>query len=190
MHHVPPYGATDPDQNYDNGNILLGLKGSRVDAALLNLLLAELKHVVTSAGLSLDPDDQTQIAQAIEMLSATEDLLNQANVFNKAQRGIVTVLNYAASLNIDLSLSNNFTIANLTGNITLAAPSSIVPGQSGSITFIQDATGGRIITYDTIWKFQGGVKPALSTTAGAVDKLYYYVRSAAAIDCYIAKGMA
>lgn len=80
MHHVPPYGATDPDQDYDNGSILLGQKGSRVDAALLNLLLAELKHVVTSAGLSLDPDDQTQIAQAIEMMATGGDMYKADNL--------------------------------------------------------------------------------------------------------------
>lgn len=80
MHHVPPLGATDPDQTYDNGNILLGQKGSRVDCALINMLLAELKNVVIEAGMTLDPEDQTQIAQAIQMMATGGDMYKADNL--------------------------------------------------------------------------------------------------------------
>lgn len=84
------------------------------------------------------------------------------------------------TVTIDLSTGNNFG-GTLTGNITLANPSNAVSGQSGAIRFTQDGTGSRTIAFGTNWKFQGGVKPTLSTAAAAVDILTYYAKDATTI---------
>lgn len=84
------------------------------------------------------------------------------------------------TVTLDLSTGNNFG-GTLTGNITLANPTNVAAGQSGVIRFTQDATGSRTITFGTEWKFQGGVKPPLTTTAAAVDYLTYYVKDSTTI---------
>ena len=86
----------------------------------------------------------------------------------------------AASVAVDLSLANNFTLT-LAGNRTLAAPTNVTAGQSGVIVVTQDGTGSRTLAYNSIYKFAGGTAPTLTTTASAVDVLAYYVESSTRI---------
>jgi hypothetical protein len=74
---------------------------------------------------------------------------------------------------------------------TLSNPLNPKPGQKGIIYLVQDATGGRTITtYGVVYKFAGGTKPTLSTTANAVDVLSYAVKSVTEIECFFTGGMA
>ena len=63
----------------------------------------------------------------------------------------------------------------------MANPSNLVAGQSGSIFIVQDGTGSRTLTWGSYWDFINGVAPTLSTTASAVDRIDYVVRSATSI---------
>lgn len=103
-----------------------------------------------------------------------------AQSFTKAQRGAPVALTDAASIATDLALGNNFSVT-LGGNRTLANPTNVVAGQSGSIVITQDATGSRTLAYGGYWKFAAGTAPSLTTTANAVDVLVYYVESATRI---------
>ena len=94
--------------------------------------------------------------------------------------GLVVALTDAASIATNLALSNNFSVT-LAGNRTLANPTNIVAGQSGSIFITQDGTGSRTLAYGSYFKFVGGTAPVLSTTAAAIDRLDYVVKSATAI---------
>lgn len=94
--------------------------------------------------------------------------------FSKAQRGAVVALTDAATIAVDLSLANNFSLT-LAGNRTLGTPTNAAAGQSGIIAVTQDASGSRTLAFGSGWKFAGGTAPALSTAAGAVDYLAYYV---------------
>jgi hypothetical protein len=58
---------------------------------------------------------------------------------------------------------------------TLANPTNAKPGQKGIIIIVQDATGGRAITFGSAYKFPGGVKPVLSTAPNALDAISYIV---------------
>ena len=101
--------------------------------------------------------------------------------FTKAQRGSVVALTDAATIAVDLSLGNNFSVT-LAGNRTLGDPTNVTAGQSGVIVVTQDGTGSRTLAYaGTKWKFAGGTAPTLTTTASAVDVLAYYVESATRI---------
>ena len=60
----------------------------------------------------------------------------------KAQRGTVVALTDAATIAVDLSLANNFSVT-LAGNRTLGAPTNTTAGQSGVIVVTQDSTGSR-----------------------------------------------
>jgi len=113
-------------------------------------------------------------------LPANTAYVDTAQTFTKSQRGQVVALAYAASIALDLSLSNNYSLT-LTGNGALAAPTNAVAGQSGVIAVSQDTTGGRTLTYNAVYKFVGGTPPVLTTTGSAVDYLFYYVESPARI---------
>ena len=101
--------------------------------------------------------------------------------FTKAQRGTPVALTDAATIAVDLSLGNNFSVT-LGGNRTLGDPSNVTAGQSGVIVVTQDGTGSRTLAYaGTKYKFAGGTAPTLTTTAAAVDVLAYYCESATRI---------
>ena len=87
----------------------------------------------------------------------------------------------AASITSSFDAGNTFVVT-LGGNRTLAAPTSANIGQSGSIRIIQDATGGRTLSYNSAWQFVSGSAPTMDTSAGAQSILVYSVRSAATID--------
>ena len=103
-----------------------------------------------------------------------------AQSFTKAQRGTPVALTDAATVAVDLSLGNNFTLT-LAGNRTLGAPTNVTAGQSGVIVVTQDSTGSRTLAYNSVYKFAGGTAPTLTTTASAVDVLAYYVESSTRI---------
>ena len=92
----------------------------------------------------------------------------------------VSVLTDAATITPDLSTSCNYTVT-LGGNRTLANPTNIVAGQSGSIFIVQDGVGGRTLAWGSYWDFAGGTAPTLSTGIGAVDRVDYIVRSSTSI---------
>lgn len=108
--------------------------------------------------------------------------LATVNSYTKAQRGAPVALTDAATIAVDLSLSNNFTIT-LGGNRTLGAPTNQVAGQSGVIVITQDGSGSRSLNYNAVYKFPNGALPLLTTTANAVDVLVYYVESTTRIAC-------
>jgi len=98
----------------------------------------------------------------------------------------ITTLTDAASITSDFALGNNFLVT-IADNRTLAAPSNAVAGQSGSIHIIQDGTGSRTLSYNTVFQFPAASVPTLSTGAADVDMLAYMVRSAATIDAQLIK---
>ena len=107
--------------------------------------------------------------------------LSQAQTFTKAQRGGVTTLTSSSNATaIDLSLNNFFTIT-LSENTTFSAPTNAVAGQAGSIFIVQDGTGSRTGSFHANFKFTGGADPTLTTTANAVDRIDYVVKSSTEI---------
>ena len=125
-------------------------------------------------------DGAVTAAKLDPAFDATLARLGVAQAFTKAQRGAPVALTDAASVATDLALGNNFTLT-LAGNRTLANPTNLVAGQSGSIVITQDATGSRTLAYGGYWKFPSGFAPVLTTAANSVDVLVYYVESATRI---------
>lgn len=107
-------------------------------------------------------------------------VLNSAQTFTAAQRGTITVLTDGATITPDFAVTNNYSVT-LGGNRTLANPTNITAGQSGSIFVSQDGTGSRTLAYGTYWDFAGGTAPTLSTAASSVDRIDYVVRTATSI---------
>ena len=133
-------------------------------------MLRRLIHPTADRTITL-PDATTTVAG-----------LGVVQSFTKAQRGTPVALTDAATIAVDLSLGNNFTVT-LAGNRTLGAPTNATAGQSGVIVVTQDGTGSRTLAFNTIYKFAGGSSnaPSLTGTASAVDVLAYYVESSTRI---------
>jgi hypothetical protein len=98
----------------------------------------------------------------------------------KAAIADIGTLTDGATITPDFDANQNFTVT-LGGNRTLANPTNVDAGQTGSIFVVQDATGGRTLSFGANWKFAGGTAPTLSTGANAVDRIDYIVKSSTEI---------
>jgi hypothetical protein len=120
------------------------------------------------------------IGTDVQAYDANTAKTNVVQTFSVAQRGAITALTDGATITPDFAAGNNFSVT-LGGNRTLANPSNLTAGQSGSIFITQDGTGSRTLAYGTYWDFIGGTAPTLTTTAAAVDRIDYVVRSSTSI---------
>ena len=104
-----------------------------------------------------------------------------------AQAGAVAeigTLTSGSTVTPDFATHCNFTLT-LGTNVTLANPSNVIAGQSGSIFLVQDGTGSRTISFGSYYDFAGGTAPTLSTAASSVDRLDYFVRTSSSIHCVV-----
>lgn len=104
-------------------------------------------------------------------------LLDQINLFTKAQTSRIVQLTDGATITVDLSLANVFEVT-LDGNRTIDFTNA-TPGQHFTLKVQQDdTTGGRTLTWDAANDWAGGTAPTLATGTDAVDILTFFVDSA------------
>ena len=107
--------------------------------------------------------------------------LATAQNWTAGQRGEITALTSASTVTPDMADSNHFSCT-MAHNITFANPSNLTAGQTGSIFLTQDGTGSRTASWGTYWDWAGGTAPTLTTTAAAVDRIDYVVRTTTSIN--------
>ena len=78
------------------------------------------------------------------------------------------------SVTLDFAAKQNFVLT-LTGNVTLANPTTEQVGQSGFIAFIQDGTGSRTVALGTDYETPAAAGLTLTSTASATDLVPYLV---------------
>ena len=122
----------------------------------------------------------SDIGTTIQAYDADTAKTDTAQTFTAAQRGTIGTLTDGATITPDFATANNFTVT-LAGNRTIANPTNLTAGQSGSIFIVQDGTGSRTAAWGSYWDFAAGTAPTLTTTAAAVDRVDYVVRSATSI---------
>ena len=93
----------------------------------------------------------------------------------------LVALTDAATIAVDFDTGQNFTVT-LAGNRALGNPTNVTAGQTGSIFVTQDGTGSRTLSYGTSWEFPAATAPVLTTTAAAVDRIDYIVKSSTSIQ--------
>ena len=81
------------------------------------------------------------------------------------------------SVTLDFTANQNFVLT-LTGNVTLANPTTERVGASGVIVCIQDGTGSRTLSLGSQFKTASGEGITLSTGANDVDIIPYFVQAA------------
>lgn len=107
-------------------------------------------------------------ASVVRTGTSTAAALTPGDTYNALTEQVFT---FASTITPDFSLFLNG-VVNMTGNVTLANPTNVKPGQTGRIRFVQDATGSRTLTVGANWKRSGGTT-ALTTTPSAVDVMVY-----------------
>ena len=121
-----------------------------------------------------------EIGVDVQAYDADTAKTDTAQTFTAAQRGEITTLTSGSTVTPDFADSNNYTLT-LGTNLTIANPTNLTVGQSGSIFLVQDATGSRTAAWGSYWDFAGGTAPTLTTTASAVDRVDYVVRTTGSI---------
>lgn len=111
---------------------------------------------------------------------ATIPLLNGANSWSGAQRGVPVALTNGATVTPNFALGNNFSMT-MTISGTLAFPTNVVAGQSGQIVLTQDATGSRTLAFAAGWLKPGGTLAPISTAANAIDVISYFANTGTTI---------
>ena len=167
--------ATDQDKLYvKEGSSLVSTQADV--AAKANIASPTFTGTVTiPSGASI-----ADIGSTIQAFDADTAKTDVAQTFSAAQRGTITTLTDGATVTPDFAASNNYTLT-LGGNRTIANPTNLTAGQSGSIFLVQDGTGSRTASWGSYWDFAGGTAPTLTTTASAVDRIDYVVRSSTSI---------
>ncbi len=117
---------------------------------------------------------------SVQAFDADTAKTDAAQTFTAAQRGTIVTLTDGATITPDFATANNFTVT-LGGNRTIANPTNLTAGQSGSIFLVQDGTGSRTAAWGSYWDFAGAAAPVLTTTAAGIDRIDYIVRSTTSI---------
>jgi len=97
-----------------------------------------------------------------------------------AASGSTQTANATGSTTLDFSTYQNFVLT-LTGNVTLANPTTEAVGQSGFIVIIQDGTGSRTVSLGTDYETASAGGLSLSTTASTTDIVPYVVAASGRI---------
>jgi len=106
---------------------------------------------------------------------------HNTHTFRNAQRARIEAVTVgAANVALDFANAQMFAIT-LGTNSNLNRPNNLTAGQSGTIFVVQDGTGSRTLSYSSVFDFVGGTAPTLTTTASAVDRIDYVVRSTSSI---------
>ena len=86
------------DGKYTDGSVAGGIAATRLRAAAFNAIQEELANIVESAGMSLSPDDMTQVLTALK-----KQLLSRANPFADIKAdGTAAVAAALSNLRFDL----------------------------------------------------------------------------------------
>jgi len=98
--------------------------------------------------------------------------LHNAQEYSAAQNFNATTLTDGATINWDAS-ANQVTSVTLGGNRTFAAPTNMVDGGAYVLIVVQDGTGSRTITWNSVFKWVGGTAPTLTTANGSRDQFVF-----------------
>ena len=146
--------------------------------------LADIRYVPTSVSSTIVADKHFTASVVFTSTVRMDGIISVSGPV----KSFITTLTDATSIAVSMNTGNNFLVT-LGGNRTLAAPSNATAGQTGSIYVVQDGTGSRTLSYNSVWKFPGGSAPAATSTSAAVDMIVYNARSATTVDAIMLKNL-
>lgn len=161
------------------------------------MALSPTKYSERPAAGALDGTEIMVVSQIVSsVLTSVRTTLSAIQTFFRATLGVWTknqsvtpfALTSGAAVAIDASKSNNFKLT-MTGACKLSNPTNLTEGMVLNFAIDQDATGGRVLTFDTMFKWPGGAPPAWTTTASAKNFFSAYY-DGAILRCSGAAGYA
>lgn len=173
-----------------SGNICIGQAANPSGATVSNEL--NIGDAITATGLGGTP--VVTIADLRVSGSVAADYRANTNTTKALTTGAVwsaaalVAFTDTATIAVDMSTGINFSFTMVLSR-TLGNPTNTKVGQSGLMIFTQDATGSRVLSYSSNYKFVGGLAPILTTTAGAIDVLHYFVKSSTEILVWLSPDM-
>jgi len=134
--------------------------------------------------------DSLYASQKATKTYADTKMAKSGGTFTGAIIGAVVALTDGATINIDASLGNVFTVT-LGGSRTMAAPTNPTNGQKMILRLRQDGVGSHTITWDGAFRFGDDIpEPTLTTTINKTDYLgFIYNGTDSTWDCVaVSKG--
>ena len=185
--------STTASLNIDLNSIPLDsstMTASQIDDAFREMMaqLANAGFLTSVSAASTTATGTSEFATAAEWRVGT-DTARSLVVDQVWSAASLVSLTDAATIAVDMSTFLNATVT-LGGNRALGAPTNTKVGQSGVIYLVQDGTGSRTLSFNSVYKFAFGSDPVLSTAASSVDALHYFVRTSTFIECSLSKGLA
>jgi len=107
-------------------------------------------------------------------LTGTQTLTNktiEAGTFTNGYTEEVATANTSTAYTIDLA-NGSVQILTLTGNCTFTFP-TVVSGKGFTLLLLQDATGGRTVTWPASVKWPASTAPTITATASKMDKYVF-----------------
>jgi hypothetical protein len=174
-------GATGP-QGPAGPNTVSGTTAT----ALSGLLAGNGTNVVVAGiGSGLQFTANTLSVSGV-VLTTTNQSVSGVKTFADALDLSVQTLTDSATIAVDAAAANKFHVT-LAGNRTIANPTNAVDGRLVIFRLQQDATGNRVITWGSDYRFRGDLAAAnvvLSTTANITDRIAFeYHADDAKWDC-------
>jgi len=121
------------------------------------------------AALTVGSNGQALVSDGTDISWGTAGAsTSSANEWTAQQNFNNTALTFDATQDWALT-ANQVATLTLTANTTFDAPTQMVDGAFYSLIIIQDGTGGRTASWNTVFKWAGGTAPTLTTTASAKD---------------------
>lgn len=167
-----PQGATGPA----GPNTVSGT----TTTALVGLLAGNGTNVlVAGIGTGLQYSGNTLAVSGV-VLTTTNQSVAGVKTFADTLDLSVQTLTDSATINVDAATSNKFHVT-LGGNRTLANPTNAVDGRLVIFRLQQDATGNRVVTWGSDYRFGGDLAAAnvvLSTAANITDRIAFEYHAA------------
>ena len=170
---------------FDSSDYATAAQGTTADAALPKTGGAMTGAITTNS--TFDGRDVATDGTKLDGIEASADVTDATNVASagalmksggtmtgSAHGSTDTDTSNTGSVTLNFTTNQNFVLT-LTGNVTLANPTTETVGQSGFITFIQDGTGSRTVSLGTDYETAGGAGLTLTSTASATDIVPYVV---------------
>ena len=173
------------------GNPLLFTSGSNVTVHLNGTLLAAGTDYNTStantiAGLTALSASDSVVVTVYRLYNGSDAMPLIGGTFSGTvvgstdTRSIPAVGAATGNITLDFATYQNFVLT-LIDNVILDNPTTEATGQSGFITFIQDATGSRTVSLGTDYETAGAAGLTLSTAASTTDIVPYVVTASGRI---------
>lgn len=158
------HAGTHEDGQADEVNVA-GLHGELADdQPALAHDIAGARHTSTATPAQLLQAD----ANGLPVDASNTD----AEVTNVVLQTKPQTLTDQANIDWDLALGGAAQVT-LGGNRTLNAPTNMVNGARYRLKVIQDGTGTRLITWNAVYRFPGGVDPCLTAAINCIDILVF-----------------